>query len=167
MLCSSRPQELGICSSGAVAQFSTRDLGDVMESGQAGSRAAAWIKLAQAMSIVDREPLPVEERAAIHYARGVLRLADEEWASGCAQAGTLGLHEAVESVLAEPEPYRDAVFRGMLFVAWSDEVIRDEEKGLLAALASRWGLDERRIETECVTARQLARTLVDGGDDAS
>lgn len=115
---------------------------------------AAWIRLAQAVSISDRVAAPIECETTIRVSQAILGMSVDAIRAAKVAAGDLSVEAAVEVVRGSEVATRNRLLLCLINIAFADGVFRSAENRLISAIARRWELDLEMLVAAFSVARQ-------------
>lgn len=116
---------------------------------------AAWIRLAQAVSIADRVAAPAECETTIQVSQAMLGMSTAEIVAAKAAAMDLPVAAAVDLLKSADLKARQRVILGLVNVAFADGKFRSVENKVLSAIAVAIDLDLDTLVQSFRAARML------------
>lgn len=117
---------------------------------------AAWMRLAQAISIADRVAAPVECETTVRVSQAMLGMSADEIVAAKAAAMEYSVSSAVGVIKAADLKHRQRVLLGLVNVAFADGEFRSDENRCLAAIAAALELDRSMLVEAFAFARMAS-----------
>ena len=117
--------------------------------------AAAWLRLAQGISMADRVAAPSECETTVQFSLTLLKMSSEELREAKKQTAKLSIAAAAERIRPLEDHVKRIVLLGLVNIAFSDHVFKRAENDFLASIASKIELTPSDLVGAFIAARRL------------
>jgi uncharacterized tellurite resistance protein B-like protein len=120
--------------------------------------AAAWIRLAQGISMADREVAPSECETTVQFSLTLLKISPEELPAAKKRCSDVSIEWAADVIQRLNDHFKRLILLGLVNVAFSDHKFKVPENNFLASITKQIGLKPKDLVDAFIAARLMDAT---------